>query len=881
MTGSNTYTGGTVINSGTLSINDNPALGGGGAGVTFNGGTLRILGSFNSQRTFTLTPAGGTINTNGSDLTYDGFMSGSGPLTKIGGGSLILRGTSSNYNGGTTINQGTVSVSANANLGDANGSITFNGGSLIVSSGQDTFTHPVVLNSTGTINNESGIHPTFSRNFSGGGGLTKTGAGTLTLQGTNTFTGETNISAGTLRIGAPGGGAGTSLALQNSTLNYTAAGGVLDFGNVTGAVLGGLKGGQNVSLINANNLPIALTEGTGGATGLTYSGILSGTGSLTKSGSGTWTLSGANTFSGITQITGGQLILNNSKALQSSDLDYNSYGGSLSFGSLNAAELGGLRGNQNLSIQSVALTTAGMVNATIPYSGALSGTGSLTKDHSGTLILSGASTYSGGTTMNAGTLVLGSNSCLGTGQVAFIGGTLQTSSSISLGNTIQLNATDLKFDTNGSNPTFSGDFIGPGDFQKIGAGTLTLTGTSTYQLSGGAKTITNIVTGFLQGNTNNLKRTIDVHGGAGVIFNQQSNGTFSTGTDGEIRNNGSLTKTGPATLTLSENGTYSDFGGIVIINQGTLSVNLDRELGGSSGSLTFGGGTLLVTAAPSGQPNFTSAVDRLGRGGGTISDDSGAPASFSGVISGSGGLMKGGAGTVTLQTANTFTGDTRILGGILRLGDPAALAEQHAEYVWRRSRIVELRQYHGGHAGRFGRHARHHFAKRQFAGRGANHRQQRRQRKRLRRRARRYGLAHQMGGGTQSLSGANIFTGTTKITGSQLILNNQNALQSSTLDYGSYGGSLQFGAPTAYTLGGLVGQPEFAIGECQQSGRGFVVWQQQRRPHGLLRRAERQFARGFGRQSRNRNRAVSLARIVMSVEPPSAAARCASPPIPT
>ena len=74
--------------------------------------------------------------------------------------------------------------------------------------------------------------------------------------------------------------------------------------------------------------------------------ISSGPGGLNKLGGNALTLGAANAFSGNTTISGGTLLLGNVNALQGSTLDYSGYGGTLSFGTLAAATLGGLMGSQ-------------------------------------------------------------------------------------------------------------------------------------------------------------------------------------------------------------------------------------------------------------------------------------------------------------------------------------------------------------------------------------------------------------------------------------------------------------------------------------------------------------------------------------------------------
>src|SRR5205823_6615152 len=108
----------------------------------------------------------------------------------------------------------------------------------------------------------------------------------------NTFSGDTVIAAGTLTIDNP-------LALQNSTLNYNNQGGIFSFGNETAATIGGLKGAQNLVLTNTDATPAAVAVDIGNnAQSTTYSGALSGLGSVRKSHLGTLTLSGVNTYAG-------------------------------------------------------------------------------------------------------------------------------------------------------------------------------------------------------------------------------------------------------------------------------------------------------------------------------------------------------------------------------------------------------------------------------------------------------------------------------------------------------------------------------------------------------------------------------------------------------
>ncbi|MGO4838883.1 autotransporter-associated beta strand repeat-containing protein, partial [Rhizobiaceae sp. 2RAB30] len=104
LTGINTYTGGTTIKSGTLSVSSDANLGNSAYGITLEGGTLRNTAAFSTGRTITLAAGGGVLRTD-ADLTLTGIVSGEGGLTKTGDGTLTLTANNS-YRGGTRIDDG-------------------------------------------------------------------------------------------------------------------------------------------------------------------------------------------------------------------------------------------------------------------------------------------------------------------------------------------------------------------------------------------------------------------------------------------------------------------------------------------------------------------------------------------------------------------------------------------------------------------------------------------------------------------------------------------------------------------------------------------------------------------------------------------------------
>ncbi len=110
------------------------------------------------------------------------------------------------------------------------------------------------------------------------------------------------ISAGVVQLG-------NTNAAQNSAISVGVNNGLSFASGITAITVGGLAGSGNLSLANAGSAAVALTEGGSGSTG-TYSGVLSGVGSLKING-GILTLSGANTFTGGVTISAGKLLANN------------------------------------------------------------------------------------------------------------------------------------------------------------------------------------------------------------------------------------------------------------------------------------------------------------------------------------------------------------------------------------------------------------------------------------------------------------------------------------------------------------------------------------------------------------------------------------------
>ncbi len=287
------------------------------AAYTLAGNPLVFTGPINNDSTndqvldlnITLASGAGTINTVTNNMTFNGVINSSGAIgiTKTGAGSLILAG-SNTYTGGTTVSAGVLQLGVQAGVPD-NSALTISGGTLDLGGFTKTTTAAVSFRGgatqDGTIVNNGAAYDaqagTVSASLQGTAGLNKTTGGTLVLSGSNGYSGTTTLAGGLLTL------ANSAAVPPGSTLNVTVNG--LAFAAGIGTFnLGGLAGTGNIALADIANAAVTLQVGSNGAN-TTYSGTLSGAGSLTKTGSGTTTLAAANTYIGATTVQGGILVL--------------------------------------------------------------------------------------------------------------------------------------------------------------------------------------------------------------------------------------------------------------------------------------------------------------------------------------------------------------------------------------------------------------------------------------------------------------------------------------------------------------------------------------------------------------------------------------------
>ena len=603
-------------------------------------GATSVSGSFSNVdaagRVNLLTGGSIGISNTATTVTLSGFSTGA---------SLIWAGG---------VNNNAWDVNTTANFTKAGVASVFNNGDVATFNNSGIANNTVNLNTTVSTSLVTFAHTSGTYTVVGSGGIGGTGAlnvqggGTVVLDTVNGYSGTTTISSGTLQLGD--GTTGHDGTISNS-----------------------------LSIVNSGSLvfdPFATS-------GLDYSGVISGAGSVTKIGAGTQIFSGINTFSGLLSVQQG----------------------TLSIGSINNASANGVLGN---SANSVSLGNTGGVTGTLLYTGAttssskkftmatggtgafnisdsnavltlsgvIDGSGSLLKNGAGSLLLSAANTFTGGATLDTGTLVLG---------VATAGTTTITSSAVGTGTfTIGngTNSTNLQTNvTNGTTRTLNNaiNLSGDATFSTSAA-----TGRIALNTIGGLTTPNAITLTRTNTLTASSTMTVDLIGAIGGNFGLTLTGGAtwnigSTSTPDSVANTYSgLTTISAGNVTLNKTANTDAIAGDILINgTGTLTLGTNSEnIANTSAVEVSTGGTLAMNAR-------TETVGAVTISGGTISTGTGtlngtSYTSTGGIVSAN---LGGGAvslthstGVLTLSGANTFTGGVTLNSGTLNINSNGVAA---------------------------------------------------------------------------------------------------------------------------------------------------------------------------------------------------------------
>jgi len=614
LSGANTYSGGTTINAGTILIGSNAALGNTSGGLTFGGGTLKLSTGVSSARAITLNPGGGTINTDAFQVTLSGVISGTGSFTHQGSGILTLSGANT-YSGGTTIlGGGVLDFTANNNLGASAGAVTLNGGFLRTQAAIGNFTHDIFLGAVGGNFNTNGFNSTISGQITGSGNLTvqsQSGNGQLTLTNAgNNYTGATFLDSGILEIGV-------NNALPVTTAVTLSASAILDVDfNQTIASLASASATTGVELDSGKTLTVS------GSTNTTFAGTISGAGTLAKGGSSTLSLTRANTYTGGTTVNRGTLFLGVSNALATT--------GNVTINATTPATTATLEVGTGFS-QTVGTLTFGGSDAIV------NGYNGVTLDAGSTLTLGGTVTYLANNNPGAAYLnnVGGGTLALGGNRIFDIGDSTQTISELNI--YVPLTGAGFSLTKTGAGRLFlatantysGGTIINSGELFTGANNALFPTGAVTINTTTSGQDATLIIGDAPDGNGN--------YNGTANGYNQTI-GSLTFGGSGANNNaSNKLWLNGPqTTLTLGGDVTYIATNNPLlagIYGPGTLNLGANRifNIGDSS-------------SAPTAELVITSAIAGTG---------------FS--------LTKTGAGWLSLQGNNTYTGGTTISAGTLEL----------------------------------------------------------------------------------------------------------------------------------------------------------------------------------------------------------------------
>ncbi|RPI58205.1 MAG: hypothetical protein EHM48_10430, partial [Planctomycetaceae bacterium] len=436
-------------------------------------------------------------------------------------------------------------------------------------------------------------------------GITKDGAGALTLSNANTFTGPVNLKAGTLNLGnaAALGSTNATLTIDGGTLDNTSAGTLTLSGSKAIIVNGdfAFTGTQSLNLGTGAVTFNATPKITVNANTLTVGGAITGGAyGITKDGAGTLLLSVANTMTGPVTIKAGTLSVGNAGSLGTpSSIVFdggvlnNTTGGSIALAPSSIAINGsfGISGVEgfNLGTAPVTLTATPDINVTIGTSttrsltlgGVISGDGfGITKSGLSTLNLTGANTFTGPVTVNAGTLNLGNATALGgSTSLTLNGGTINASTAaITLpnGSTVAING----------NFAFTGnkaiDFGTTSSVTIVNTPTISVANTLTIGgvITGGTSGLTKAGTGtlVLKG-SNDFSGDVSVTGGVIDVYNDNALGTSTK----LILAGGAINNYSGAERTLANNPE--------ITVSGLLSSSLSKKLNMGTGAVTLAGNT--------------------------------------------------------------------------------------------------------------------------------------------------------------------------------------------------------------------------------------------------------------------------------------------------
>ena len=702
----------TVLMNNPIFLQTNSIIGSNGSSPTLAG---QITGSGNLTDNGTL-----TITLSNNNNTFSGS-------TTIQGGTLELTNAGAlNGTSGITVNSGAtlyLNFSSSATLGNTN-TITLNGtgnggiGALSLSNA--IVNSPIALASNSTIAGTGTLEDTANGGISGSANVTfGFGSSDIILTGTNTYTGSTTVAGNSIlalnSAGALGNGtnntssvtvnSGAELDMGGVTLTATPALSIA--GSGTNAALYATSGTSsyggaitmtgNSTIAAASGATLNLTNTIDSQVGHNYALTLQGPGAIQLSGaigSGTalssisgssnlsLTLSDGSITTVGTQTYNGAVILGATDTFTTTNSAI-TFGSTLdgavdaSFAAGNAAvNFNGAIGSNNaptsiISTGTGTVTFGGAVGTASKLVGSINITGA-TNINGGSVYTSGDQTYSGAVVINSDTSLFGTNLSL-----ASINGTsgqnlnLNTSGTSSVAGIIGSNIINLALNntagytgiltldsanTYTGTTTINAGTIADGINNALPVGTA-LTDNGTLDLNGFAQQVASVAGSGVVTNSSGTANTFTI--------NNSGADTFA----GSITQNIALTKSAGGALTLNSANTYT---GATTISAGSILNGINNAL--PTGTVLSDSGTLNLNG-------FTQQVASLTGSGvvtnsgstNTFTINNSGSDSFAGSITQNIALVKSAAGTLTLGSANSYTGPTTISAGTIADGVTNAL----------------------------------------------------------------------------------------------------------------------------------------------------------------------------------------------------------------
>lgn len=672
----NTYQGGTTLSGGTLVVGNNQALGSGALTVA-SASTLASSQAVTLANTVSL--ASNLTVAGANDLRLDGVISSTGAfkLIKTGSGNLTLAAANT-FTGGIDLNGGTLTAPLD-NGGLGSGTLTVTGNGRLVYGTSLMGLTPIIINSGSTLEFSNNGTVNYNAQMSGGGDLVKTGTGSLELFIASTLTGLVDVRQGTVK-------SAVSNALGNNpNLNIDSGALVtIDFG-------AGLKSLTGAGQITVNSGP--LTIGNGNASS-TFDGVISGPGAVIKAGTGLLTLTGINTHTGTTTVNGGRLNIASGGSLASGLVTVASGGtlggsGRLTGGvTINSGGHLALASGSTLTTGALTLTSGSIVDIAL-------GTPTIATPMakvSGNLIISASPTFN---FTDAGDMANGIYRLFDyTGTLTYTGGTLGTVPTGILSGEITLDISQSNIVNVVVNSALlarqywdGGGTYGNGVING-GTGVWNSVENNWTKANGNSIDGWNGVSAVFQGTAGlvSIERTqtassllfktdgytlstaagglLSLVNGAGGSATISTDTGVSTLIDAQIDGAGKLEKTGAGTLVLAGDNLYT---GGTALTAGSLTMRSNAAVG--SGTLGLYSGTTLHT--DTGDVTLTNAVGLYGVA--NIGVGSGTSLNLKGTVSGAGGLVKIGSGSLVLNGNNSQLGNTWLNAGGLVLGSNSAL----------------------------------------------------------------------------------------------------------------------------------------------------------------------------------------------------------------